>query len=70
MKTKDAVITLQGVLEGKHDEDIDISLNQHHIPREGWWSALFRIVEGLAVMSRLAQNRLHPLEDDDFEDNL
>ncbi|KAL6197137.1 hypothetical protein ACLB2K_032749 [Fragaria x ananassa] len=70
MKTKDAVITLQGVLEGKHDEDIDISLNQHHIPREGWWSALFRIVEGLAVMSRLAQNRLHPLADDDFEDNL
>ncbi|KAL6198463.1 hypothetical protein ACLB2K_028252 [Fragaria x ananassa] len=70
MKTKDAVITLQGVLEGKHDEDIDISLNHYHIPREGWWSALFRIVEGLAVMSRLAQNRLHPLEDDDFEDNL
>lgn len=92
MKTKDAVITLQGVLEGKHDKDIDISLHQHHIPREGWWSAFFRIVEGkkpytpaydllcfisiikywlfvsgLAVMGRLAHNRLHPLEDDDFE---
>ncbi|PRQ29587.1 putative xenobiotic-transporting ATPase [Rosa chinensis] len=68
MKTKDAVITLRGVLEGKHDKDIDISLNQHHIPGEGWWSAFIRIVEGLAVMGRLAQNRFHPFEDDDFED--
>ncbi|XP_050370619.1 ABC transporter C family member 12-like [Argentina anserina] len=70
MKTKEAVITLQGVLEGKHDEDINVSLTQHHIPREGWWSAFFRIVEGLAVMGRLAQNRLHPLEDDDFEGHM
>nr|XP_028966066.1 ABC transporter C family member 2-like [Malus domestica] len=64
MKTNDAVITLQGVLEGKHDKDIDDTLNQHHIPREGWWSAFFRVVEGMAVMGRLAHNRLQPLEDD------
>ncbi|KAM2799693.1 hypothetical protein COP1_004503 [Malus domestica] len=64
MKTNDAVITLQGVLEGKHDKEIDDTLNQHHIPREGWWSAFFRVVEGMAVMGRLAHNRLHPLEDD------
>ncbi|XP_050370620.1 LOW QUALITY PROTEIN: ABC transporter C family member 12-like [Argentina anserina] len=67
-KTKDAVITLQGILEGKHDEDIDTSLNQHHIPREGWWSAIFRIFEGLAVMSRLSENRLHPYVYDNVED--
>ncbi|KAM1213164.1 hypothetical protein PS2_004614 [Malus domestica] len=64
MKTNDAVITLQGVLEGKHDKEIDDTLNQHHIPREGWWSAFFRVVEGMAVMGRLAHNRLQPLEDD------
>nr|XP_028966067.1 ABC transporter C family member 1-like [Malus domestica] len=67
MKTNDAVITLQGVLEGKHDTEIDDTLNQHHIPREGWWSAFFRVVEGMAAMGRLAHNRPHPLEDD-FED--
>lgn len=52
MKTKEAVITLQGILEGKHDKDIDNSLNQHHIPREGWWSAFFRIVEGKKPYTR------------------
>jgi len=28
-KTKDALITLQGVLERKHDKEIEESLNQH-----------------------------------------
>ncbi|XP_042486021.1 ABC transporter C family member 2-like [Macadamia integrifolia] len=61
-KTKDAVITLQGVLEGKHDKDIDESLNQYQVPRDRWWSALYKMVEGLAMMSRLARNRLHQSE--------
>lgn len=61
-KTKDAVITLQGVLEGKHNKDIEESLNLHQISRDGWWSALYKMVEGLAVMSRLARNRLHASE--------
>ncbi|KAJ4976197.1 hypothetical protein NE237_001303 [Protea cynaroides] len=61
-KTKDAVITLQGVLEGKHDKDIEESLNQFQVPRDGWWSALYKMVEGLAMMSRLARNRLHQSE--------
>lgn len=52
MKTKDAVITLQGVLEGKHDKEIDNTLNQHHIPRQGWWSAFFRIVEGKLIAGK------------------
>ena len=46
VKTKDAVITLQGVLEGKHDKDIDETLNNFQVPRDGWWSALYRMVEG------------------------
>lgn len=46
VRTKDAVITLQGVLEGKHDKDIDITLDDFQVPRDRWWSALYRIVEG------------------------
>ncbi|KAF5736367.1 putative mgatp-energized glutathione s-conjugate pump [Tripterygium wilfordii] len=68
-KTKDAVITLQGVLEGKHDKAIDDTLHEHQVPREGWWSAVYRIIEGLAVMSRLAQNRDQQSEHD-FEESV
>lgn len=45
-KTKDAVITLQRVLEGNHDKVIEESLDQYQISRDGWWSALYRMVEG------------------------
>ncbi|GKV52726.1 hypothetical protein SLEP1_g59296, partial [Rubroshorea leprosula] len=55
-------ITLQGVLEGKHDKAIEESLDQHQISKDGWWSSLYKMVEGLAVMSRLARNRLHNSE--------
>nr|DAD37246.1 TPA_asm: hypothetical protein HUJ06_007887 [Nelumbo nucifera] len=57
-KTKDAIITLQCVLEGKHDKVIEETLNQYQVSRGRWWSALYKMVEGLAVMSRLARNRL------------
>ncbi|XP_020586974.1 ABC transporter C family member 2-like [Phalaenopsis equestris] len=60
-KAKDAVLTLQSVLEGKHDNEIDSSLNQLQVPRERWWSSLYKVIEGLAMMSRLARSRLqHP----------
>uniref|UniRef100_A0A1D1Z5A5 ABC-type xenobiotic transporter n=2 Tax=Anthurium amnicola TaxID=1678845 RepID=A0A1D1Z5A5_9ARAE len=59
-KTKDAVITLQSVLEGKHDAAIEETLNQYQAPRDRWWSALYKVIEGLAVMSRLARNRQQP----------
>jgi ATP-binding cassette subfamily C (CFTR/MRP) protein 1 len=45
-KTNDAVITLQGVLEGKHDRIIDETLNQYQVSTDSWWSALYKIVEG------------------------
>lgn len=45
-KTKDAVITLRGVLEGRHDRDIEESLERHQMSRDGWWSSLFRMIEG------------------------
>lgn len=50
-RTKDAVIALQGVLEGKHDKDIEESLEQYQIPRDGWWSSLYRMVEGTKIVS-------------------
>ncbi|PKA52346.1 ABC transporter C family member 2 [Apostasia shenzhenica] len=66
-KAKDAVITLQSVLEGKHDDEIEESLKQYQVPRERWWSSLYKIIEGLAMMSRLARGRLqHPTST--FED--
>ncbi|KAJ1414206.1 P-loop containing nucleoside triphosphate hydrolase [Sesbania bispinosa] len=66
-KTKDALITLQGVLERKHDKEIEESLEQRQISPEGWWSSLYKMIEGLAMMSRLARNRLHQ-SDYGFED--
>jgi len=49
-KTKDAVITLQSVLEGKHDAAIEETLNQYHVPRERWWSSLYKVIEGMYYM--------------------
>ncbi|URE19194.1 BAG domain [Musa troglodytarum] len=66
-RTKDAVITLQRILEGKHDTEIEEKLEQHHVPSSRWWSSLYKVVEGLAIMSKLARNRLHP--GSEFEDD-
>ncbi|WOK94771.1 ABC transporter C family member 2 [Canna indica] len=59
-RTKDAVVTLQSVLEGKHDSEIDEKLEQYHIPRDRWWSSLYKMVEGLSIMGKLGRNRLQP----------
>lgn len=45
-KTKNAVITLQGVLEGKHDKEIEDTLDQYQVSRDRWWSSLYKMVEG------------------------
>ncbi|GMP24476.1 hypothetical protein CsSME_00001732 [Camellia sinensis var. sinensis] len=66
-KTKDAVVTLQEVLQGKHDEVIEKALDQYQFPSERWWSALYKVIEGLAIMSRLAHNEVQRLENN-FED--
>ncbi|XP_020554194.1 ABC transporter C family member 12-like isoform X1 [Sesamum indicum] len=55
-KTKDAVATLQEVLTGKHDKVIEETLDQFEVPRYRWWSAFYRVIEGLAEMSRLGRN--------------
>ncbi|CAA7404918.1 unnamed protein product [Spirodela intermedia] len=64
-RTRDAVVTLQTVLEGKHNQVIHDTLDRHQVPRDRWWSALYKMIEGLAVMSRLSRSRFHHL---DFED--
>ncbi|CBI30983.3 unnamed protein product, partial [Vitis vinifera] len=66
-KTNDAVLTLRGVLEGTHDEVIEEMLKEYQVPRDRWWSALYKMVEGLAVMNRLARHRFQQSEHD-FED--
>lgn len=95
-KTRDAVITLQGVLEGKHNKEIEDNLDKYQVSGNRWWSSLYKMIEGktclllgtiificrihaflvyscvrvsrpgLAVMSRLARNKLH--QGDNFED--
>ncbi|KZV48803.1 ABC transporter C family-like, partial [Dorcoceras hygrometricum] len=65
-KTRDAVITLQGVLEGKHNREIEENLEHYEVSGHRWWSSLYRMIEGLAVMSRLGRHKLH--QADNFED--
>ncbi|KAL8033739.1 hypothetical protein ABFX02_13G178200 [Erythranthe guttata] len=65
-RTRDAVITLQSVLEGKHNKEIEDNLEQYQVSGDRWWSALYKMIEGLAVMSRLARNKLN--QGDSFED--
>ncbi|KAF3653102.1 hypothetical protein FXO38_15796 [Capsicum annuum] len=66
-KTKNAVITLQGVLEGKHDKDIQETLDQYQVSRDRRWSSFYKMVEGLAMMSKMAPDRPHQA-DSEFED--
>ncbi|KAK4338993.1 hypothetical protein RND71_040455 [Anisodus tanguticus] len=56
--TKEAVVTLKDVLEGKHDKVNEDKLRCSKVPRERWWSSFLHVVEGLAVMSRLTQNKV------------
>ncbi|CAL5201249.1 unnamed protein product [Lathyrus oleraceus] len=63
-RTKDAVVTLQEVLEGKHDETIEDTLVKYHVPTDRWWSTLYKVIEGLAVLIKLPQDNFQQLEPD------
>ncbi|KAJ1698125.1 hypothetical protein LUZ63_006637 [Rhynchospora breviuscula] len=67
-KTKDAVITLQNVLQGRHDTEIEDTLNQYQVPADRWWSSLYKVVEGLAMMGRLSRNRIQSQSSIAFEE--
>ncbi|XP_047332545.1 ABC transporter C family member 12-like isoform X2 [Impatiens glandulifera] len=57
-RTKDAVTTIQEVLEGNHNEVINTTLEDHQLPTDGWWSSLYKVIRGFDIISRLAQNGL------------
>lgn len=65
-KTKDAVLTLHGVLEGKHDGLIDEVLTRDSIPKNSWWSSFYRTIEGTHALmykrqtSNMLSRNLHP----------
>nr|XP_025624778.1 ABC transporter C family member 12 isoform X4 [Arachis hypogaea] len=61
-KTKDALTTLQEVLEGKHDDVIQQTLVKHNVPTERWWSTLHQLVEGLSVLIKLPPKNIQQLE--------
>lgn len=64
-EARGAVRTLQDILQGQHDDEITEELSRRQVPRERWWSALSRVIEGLAFMVRQVRNRLdyEPLND-------
>lgn len=45
-KTRDAVITLQGVLEGKHNKEIEENLEKYDVSGDRWWLSLYKMIEG------------------------
>ncbi|KAH7289296.1 hypothetical protein KP509_31G069200 [Ceratopteris richardii] len=53
-----AVRVLQAILQGQHDDAIDGELSRRQVPRDRWWSALGRVIEGLAFMVRQVRNRI------------
>ncbi|XP_047166488.1 ABC transporter C family member 12-like [Vigna umbellata] len=61
-KTKDAVTILQEVLVGKHDEAIEETLHKYHIPTDRWWSTLYKVIEGLAILKRLPKDNIHQIQ--------
>ncbi|XP_027190692.1 ABC transporter C family member 12-like [Cicer arietinum] len=63
-RTKDAVTTLQEVLEGKHDESIEETLTKYHVPTDRWWSTLYKVIEGLGFLIRLPQDNFQQLAPD------
>ena len=59
-KTKDAVIPLQSVLEGKHNTEIEESLTQYEVSPDSWWSSLYKVIEGIvAVLNSLSDMPSH-----------
>ena len=43
---RDAVKTLQDILQGQYDYTISEELSRRQVPRERWWAALMQVIEG------------------------
>ena len=50
-EARNAVKTLHDILHGQHDDTIAEELSRRQVPRERWWSALMRMIEGLILMN-------------------
>ena len=48
-EARNAVKTLHDILHGQHDDTIAEELSRRQVPRERWWSALMRMIEGLTL---------------------
>lgn len=57
-EARGAIRVLQDILQGRHDDAISEELSRRRVPTERWWSALSRIIEGLAFMVRQVRNRV------------
>ncbi|KAF3630122.1 hypothetical protein FXO38_27335 [Capsicum annuum] len=60
-KTKNTVITLQGVLEGKHDKDIEETLDHYQVSKDRCWSSLYKMVEAKHPAYTTARNVVRPV---------
>jgi hypothetical protein len=50
-EARQAVKTLQDILQGQYDDTIAEELSRRQVPRERWWSALMQVIEGLTISS-------------------
>ena len=45
-RVRDATITLQAVLSGKHDEEVQLALREVGVEESTWWTALRKVIQG------------------------
>ncbi|CAI5495011.1 unnamed protein product [Closterium sp. Naga37s-1] len=57
-ETRDAAQVLQAVLSGQRSEEISSALTRRQLSEDKWWSAVNRVVQGLALMAKQVQAKL------------
>ncbi|CAI5992008.1 unnamed protein product [Closterium sp. NIES-64] len=57
-ETRDAAQVLQAVLSGQRSEEISSALTRRQLSEDKWWTAVSRVVQGLALMARQVQAKL------------
>ncbi|CAI7794536.1 unnamed protein product [Closterium sp. NIES-54] len=57
-ETRDAAQVLQAVLSGQRSEEISSALTRRQLSEDKWWTAVSRVVQGLALMAKQVQAKL------------
>ncbi|CAI5486529.1 unnamed protein product [Closterium sp. Naga37s-1] len=57
-ETRDAAQVLQAVLSGQCSEEISSALTRRQLSEDKWWTAVSRVVQGLALMAKQVQAKL------------